>query len=320
MRRLLLSLFSCVSIGMLPAASAQSSDKTIRIVVPFGAGGVQDGLARSLNAEFGEAMKQPVIVENKAGAGGTIGTAYVAKSAPDGLTLDMAAASHNIGKYLYSKLSYDPIKDFAPAAYVGNASYVLMVPGDLPVNNVAEYIKFIKASPGKYNYSSAGNGSATHLAMAYFAGMAGLQMEHIPTKSTGEAVMEVLSGRSQGVIAANIGALGYKNDKRVKLLAVTSPGRSKFITDLPSASESGLPGYEFTSWFGLLAPAGTPKPTLDKMQAAMAETLKNPVVVERLQKQGIEHEIIDNAKFAEILNKFDKQMEQVVKMSGAKVQ
>ena len=218
------------------------------------------------------------------------------------------------------KTGYDPIKDFAPAAYVGNASYVLMVPGDLPVNNVAEYIQYIKASPGKYNYSSAGNGSATHLAMAYFTGMAGLQMEHIPTKSTGEAVMEVLSGRSQGVIAANVGALGYKNDKRVKLLGVTSPGRSKFIPDLPSIAESGLPGYEFTSWFGLLAPAATPKATLDKMQAAMAETLKNPAVIERLQKQGIEYEIIDNAKFADILNKFDKQMEQVVKMSGAKVQ
>lgn len=305
---------------LLTAGIAQAQDKTTRIVVPFAAGAVQDTLGRSLSMELGAALKQTVIVENKAGAGGTIGTAFVAKATPDGSVLDLAAASHLIAKYLYDNLTYDPLKSFAPAAYIGNASYILMVPGDLPVNSVADFIKLVKASPGKYNYASAGNGSATHLSMAYFAATAGLQMEHIPTKSTGEAVTEVLSGRAQAVIAANVAALGFKEDKRIKLLAVTSPARSKFIPDLPTVAESGLPGYEFTSWFGLLAPAGTPAATLDGIQAAMATALQTPAVIERLSKQGIETDLLTNAQFAEILKKSDVQMADVVKKSGAKVQ
>ncbi len=317
---LLSRLCSVALVSMMALGTAQGQDKTVRIIVPFAAGSVQDTLARSVNTELGAALKQTVIVDNKAGAGGTIGTALVARSTADGTVLDMAAASHVIASYLYNNLSYDPIKSFAPAAYIGTASYVLMVPGDLPVSNVVEFVNLVKASPGKYNYASAGNGSATHLSMAYMAGMAGLDMEHIPTKSTGEAVMEVLSGRAQAVIAANIAALGYRDDKRIKLLAVTSPGRSKFLPDIPSVAESGLPGYAFTSWFGLLAPAATPVATLDSIQSAVATLLKDPVVLERLAKQGIEPAILTNAEFAELLKKSDEQMALVVKKSGATAQ
>ncbi len=317
---LLSRLYSVALVSMLALGVAHAQDKTVRIIVPFAAGSVQDTLARSVNSELGAVLKQTVIVENKAGAGGTIGTALVARSAADGTVLDLAAASHVIASYLYNNLAYDPIKSFAPAGYIGTASYVLMVPGDLPVNNVVEFINLVKASPGKYNYASAGNGSATHLSMAYMAGMAGLEMEHIPTKSTGEAVMEVLSGRAQAVIAANIAALGYREDKRIKLLAVTSPGRSKFLPEIPSVAESGLPGFEFTSWFGLLAPAGTPSATLDNIQGAVATLLKDPVVLERLSKQGIEPGILTNAQFAEVLKKSDAQMALVVKKSGATAQ
>jgi hypothetical protein len=160
---LLPRLLSVLLVSLATVGQAYAQDKTTRIVVPFAAGAVQDTLGRSLNAELGVALKQTVIVENKAGAGGTIGTALVAKAAPDGSVLDLAAASHLIAGYLYDNLTYDPIKSFAPAAYIGNASYILMVPGDLPVSNVADVIKLVKASPGKYNYASAGNGSATHL-------------------------------------------------------------------------------------------------------------------------------------------------------------
>ena len=195
-----------------------------------------------------------------------------------------------------------------------------MVPADLPGSGVADFIRLVKAAPGKYNYASAGNGSATHLSMAYFAGMAGLEMEHIPTKSTGEAVMEVLSGRSQAVIAASIAALGYQQDKRVKLLAVTSAERSQFLPQVPTVAESGLPGYEFTSWFGLLAPAGTPAPVLDRLQNAMAGLLKDPDMLARLARQGLEPAILTNAQFAEVLRKSDAQMAEVVRKSGATVQ
>ena len=319
-RKILGRWLTVATLAFSLVAAAGAQDKTVRIIVPFAAGAVQDTLARSFNSELGAALGQTVIVEDKAGAGGTIGTALVAKAAPDGQTLVMAAASHVIASYLYGKLPYDPIKSFAPAAYVGLASYVLMVPGDLPVSNVAEFIKLVKAAPGKYNYASAGNGSATHLSMAYFAGMAGLDMEHIPTKSTGEAVMEVLSGRSQAVIAASIAALGYQADKRVKLLAVTSLERSQFLPQIPTVTESGLPGYEFTSWFGLLAPAGTPDPILNRLQQAMAGLLKDPVILGRLAKQGIEPAILTNAQFAEVLRKSDAQMAEVVRKSGATVQ
>ena len=311
---------AAATLALTLVAPAGAQDRTVRIIVPFAAGAVQDTLARSFNTELGAALGQTVIVEDKAGAGGTIGTALVAKAPPDGQTLVMAAASHVIARYLYGKIPYDPIGSFAPAAYAGLASYVLMVPADLPVSGVADFIRLVKAAPGKYNYASAGNGSATHLSMASFAGMAGLEMEHIPTKSTGEAVMEILSGRSQAVIAASIAALGYQQDKRVKLLAVTSAERSQFLPQVPTVAESGLPGYEFTSWFGLLAPAGTPAPVLDRLQNAMAGLLKDPDMLARLARQGIEPAILTNAQFAEVLRKSDAQMAEVVRKSGATVQ
>jgi tripartite-type tricarboxylate transporter receptor subunit TctC len=167
-----------------------------RIVVPFAAGGVQDIVARSFNAELGSLLGRTVIVENRAGAGGTIGTGSVAKSAPDGQTLILAAASHTIAGSLYSKLPYDPLKDFAPIAHIGNVDYVLLVSATVPAKTVADFVAYAKANPGKLNYASAGNGSATHLAMAYFASLAGIEMVHVPFKATGEAVNEVLTRSS----------------------------------------------------------------------------------------------------------------------------
>ena len=186
----------------LISAQAQAQPVT-RIVVPFAAGGVQDIVARSFNAELGALLGRTVIVENRAGAGGTIGTGSVAKSAPDGQTLILAAASHTIAGSLYSRLPYDPLKDFTPIAHIGNVDYVLLISAAVPAKSVAEFVSYAKANPGKLNYASAGNGSATHLAMAYFSSLAGIEMVHVPYKATGEAVNEVLAGRAQAVIAAN---------------------------------------------------------------------------------------------------------------------
>ena len=301
-------------------ASLAQSQRTARIVVPFAAGGVQDLLARAMSNELSLALGQTVIIDNKPGAGGTVGTGFVAKSAPDSGVMVMAAASHNISGSLYAKLSYDPQKDFAPMAHIGNAGYVLMIHPDVPAKNAAEFIRYAKANPGKMNYATAGVGSATHLSMAYFNGLAGIDLVHVPLKATGEAINEVISGRAHAVIAASIGALAFAKDSRIRLIGVTSPKRSKYLPEVPTIAESGLPGYQFDSWFGLLGPAATPAAEINRVHAAMDKLLKDPVILERLDKQGIEPAAMSNADFARLLAQDYERMAKVVKASGAKAE
>ncbi len=317
-RELLASSLGTALLSAVGMAQAQST-KPVRIVVPFAPGGVQDILARSFSVEMGAALGQTVIVENRAGAGGTIGNAYVARAEADGSVMVMAAASHNIAGSLYTKLTYDPQKDFAPLGHIGSASYVLMVHPDVPAKTAAEFIRHAKANPGKMNYASAGVGSATHLSMAYFNGLAGIDVVHVPLKATGEAINEVISGRAQAVIAASIGALAFAKDSRIRLLGVTSPKRSKYLPELPTLAESGLPGYQFDSWFGLLGPAGVPAEQANRIHAAVSKLLKDPVILERLDKQGIEPRDMSNADFAKLLAADYVRMAQVVKASGAKI-
>ena len=304
----------------LTAGVAAAQSNVTRIVVPFGAGGVQDILARAISAELGAALGQKVIVENRTGAGGTIGTASVAKAAPDGHTLILSAASHTINGSLYAKLPYDPIADFAGVAHIGTVEYVLMVSAGLAARTVAEFVDYARANPGKLNYATAGNGSATHLSMAYFAGLTGIDMVHVPYKATNEAVNEVLAGRSHAVIAANIGALGFVKDARVRMLGVTSAKRSKFLPELPTIAESGVPGYEFDSWLGLLGPAGTPVSMVERINAAVAALLKDPVILDRLAKQGIEPKALSPEAFNALLRADFAKMARVVKASGARVE
>ena len=298
---------------------AQTPARVARIVVPFAAGGVQDILARAISTELGTALGQPVIVENKPGAGGTVGTAFVAKAAPDSNTFVMAAASHNIAGFLYTKLAYDPQKDFAPLAHIGTAGYVLMIHPDVPAKTAADFIRYAKSNPGKMNYATAGIGSATHLSMAYFNGLAGIDLVHLPLKATGEAINEVISGRAQAVIAANIGALAFAKDSRLRLIGVTSPQRSRYLPEVPTIAESGLPGYQFDSWFGLLGPAGMPAAEVQRVNQAMAKLLKDPVILERLDKQGIEPLAMSTPDFARLLAADYERMAKVVKTSGAKI-
>ena len=295
-------------------------------MVPFAAGGVQDILARAIGAELGAELGRSVIVENRPGAGNTIGTAYVAKAAPDGSTLILAAASHTISGHLYSKLPYHPINDFTAAAHIGTVDYVLMASAAVPAKSIREFVSHAKANPGKLNYASAGNGSATHLSMAYFASLAGIEMVHVPFKATGEAINEVLAGRAHAVIAANIGALAFVKDERVRMLAATGAKRSRFLPDLPTVGESGkegaaggLAGYVFDSWLGLLAPAGTPRPALERINAAMGKLLRDPVILERLAKQGIEPQPLAVDAFGALLREDFARMARVVKASGARI-
>jgi len=302
---------------LLLATPAAAQSNVIRIVVPFAAGGVQDIVARSINAELGTALGRTVIVENRPGAGGTVGTASVAKAA-DGATLVLAGGSHTIAGALYSKLPYDPIADFTGVAYVGTLDYVLMVSSGVPSRNVKEFIAELKANPGKYNYASAGNGSASHLAMAYFCGLAGVEMVHVPFKATGEAVNEVLAGRAHAVTPANVGALPYAKDPRVRMLGSTGATRSQFLPGLPTVAES-LPGYQFDSWVAILAPATTPRSFVDQVNAAMAGLLKDPVILGRLDKQGVVPQAMSPDELNALLRADFQKMARVVKASGAKI-
>ncbi|MEI7785772.1 MAG: tripartite tricarboxylate transporter substrate binding protein [Betaproteobacteria bacterium] len=305
----------------LLSLAAQAADpwpvKPIRVVIPFTTGGVQDTLARSISNELGAALGQPVIIENRPGAGGTVASNAVAKSAPDGYTLILAAASHSINGTLYSKLNYDPVKDFVGAAYIGNTSYIMVVSASVPVKSVAEFVSYAKARPGQLNYATAGSGSATHLSMAYFSGMAGLDIVHIPTKGAGDAMTEVLAGRSQVMINANNVALPFAKDPRVRLLGVTSEKASPFVPGVEPIA-AALPGYVFDSWFGLLAPAGTPPDIVNKLNTEMGKVLKRPEVIERLTRQGIEAGSMTPEAFAQLLRQDFDRMAKVVKVSGAK--
>jgi tripartite-type tricarboxylate transporter receptor subunit TctC len=315
--------FSRVALALALALAASTpalAQRVIRIVVPFGPGAVQDTIARTFNNELGQALNASVIVENRAGAGGTIGTALVAKAAPDGNTLVLAAASHMLAGHMYAKLPYDPLKDFVGVSYLGNSGYVIAAPGNLAVNNLADYVKLLKSKPGGYNYASAGNGSATHLGMASFLAKAGAQMQHIPMKSTGDAVNETLAGRVQGVVPAVIGVVPFRQDPRIKLLAYTGTQRSRFLPELPTVAEAGVPGYKFDSWFGLLAPAAMPKAEVERMNAAMLKVLADPAVQQRFANLGVETAPMSSDEFNKLLRADWDTAATIVKVSGAKVE
>lgn len=302
------------------AATPAFAQRIIHLVVPYGPGAVQDTVARTFNAELGHAIGATVIVENRPGAGGTVGTSQVAKST-DNNTLVLAAASHTLAGHLYSKLDYDPVRNFTGISYIGNSGYVIAAPGNLGVSTLADYVKLVKGKPGQMNYASAGNGSATHLGMAYFLAKAGLEMQHVPMKSTGDAVNEVLSGRVQGVTSSLIGVMGFKNDPRMKILAYTGSQRSKFMPELPTVAEAGVPGYRFESWIGVLAPSTMPRAEADKLNAAINKVLQDPAVQQRLSTLGVEvggNQSVD--QFQKLLKDDYDQAGALVKASGARIE
>jgi len=315
-RNTLLALALAVT-GM---GAAQADQRVIRIVMPYGTGAVQDTIARAIGDELGRALDASIVIENRAGAGGTVGTAQVARAKPDGNTLVLAAASHNIAGYLYKNLSYDPYKDFTGVAYIGNTGYIILASASLNAKNTAEFIQAVKAKPGAFDYASAGNGSASHLGMASFLTAAGAQMQHIPMKSTGDAVTELLAGRVQAVTAATIGVTAYRNDPRVTFLAYTGKTRSRFAPDLPTVAESGLPGYAFDSWLGLLAPAGIAAADRDKINTAVNKVLADPKVQARLASLGVEAEAKSAAQFQALLKADFEAAGKVVSASGARVE
>lgn len=309
-------LLGAALLTMAGASAAQGSGNVARIIVPFAAGGAREMPARVIQQDLGKELGQNWIIEAKPGAGGAIGTSLVANAAPDGQTLLMAASSHFVTAALGARPAYEPVKDFAPVVLIGNQSYVMIVQSALPVKNVAELIAYAKKNPGALNYNSAGITSSTHLAGAYFASMAGIQMVHIPFKGTQEAANDVVGGRSHVVFVPSAGASVFLKESRVRILATTALKRSQTLPDIPTIAESGLPRFRFESWFGLLAPVKTPPAVVAKLNAAVNKVIAIPEVNARLMNFGIEPSPMGVAEFNKLFLNDRELMNKIVKDSG----
>ena len=310
-----LMLASLLSAG-LNKAFAQSSGNVPRIIVPFAAGGAREMPARAIQQELSQETGQNWIIESKPGAGGAIGTSFVSKAAPDGKTLLMAASSHFVTSAMGARPFYEPVKEFAPVANIGNQSYVLMVNAGVPAKTTAEFIQYAKSKPGVLNYNSAGVGSSTHLAMAYFAKTADLDIVHVPYKGTAEAVTDVSGGRGNAVIVPTAGVGVYLQDTRLRIIGITSKKRSALLPNVPTLAESGLSGFQFESWFGLLAPAATPIAIQEKLNAAINKIILNKDVKERLLALGMESPQLNLEAFNKVFLADRDLMTRIVKETG----
>ena len=315
---------------LLPlAAAAQSAwpNKPVRIVVPFAAGGTTDILARALAPELQKAFGQPFVVDNKPGAGGNNGAAEVAKAPNDGYTLLMGTVgTHAINPSLYPKMPYNHVTDFMPVTLVaGVPNVVVMNPASaqrLGVNDVPGFIKALKANPGKLNMASSGNGTSIHLAGELFKSSTGSFMLHIPYRGSGPALIDLMGGQMDVMFDNLPSAMPHIKSGKLKALAVTSAVRSTALPDLPTVAEAGGPalkGYEASSWFGLLAPAGTPTDVVQRIQQETAKALGSPALKERLQAQGAIPSGNTPAEFAKFIADETAKWAKVVKVSGAKV-
>lgn len=302
------------------AAHAQYPNKPIKMVVPFTAGGTTDILARAVAAELQKALGQSVIVENKAGAGGNIGADFVAKSPPDGYTLLMGTVgTHAINVTLYPKMPYDAVKDFVPVSLVAGVPNVLVAAPSFAANSVKELIDAAKKSPDAVTFASSGSGTSIHLSGELFKQLAGVQMTHVPYKGSSAALPDVMSGQVNVMFDNAPSVMQHIKGGKLKAIAVTSGKRSPALPNVPTIAEAGVAGFEATSWFGVLAPAGTPKDVIDKLSQSIAKSLQTPEMKERLAGQGAEAVGNTSEQFAaHIKTEIDK-WAKVVKASGARV-
>ncbi|WP_076999628.1 tripartite tricarboxylate transporter substrate binding protein [Variovorax sp. KK3] len=321
MRLIATLAFACAT-ALTPLAHADSfPDKPLSLVVPFPPGGPTDAMARTLAAEMKERLGQPMIVENRAGAGGNIGAEFVARAAADGQTLLFGTSGPlAINASLYRKIGYDPVKSFAPVIQVGHLPNILVVHPSVPAKDVKELVAYAKANPGKLSYASSGNGASSHLAGVLFNATAGVDLQHIPYKGTGPALNDLLGGQVGMSFTDVLTALPYVKAGKLRALGMASAARSQALPDVPTIAEQGLKGYDVSVFFGIVAPAGTPPDRVKKLNLAFAEVLASPKVKQQFAAQGLEP---PPATSPEQLAKFiQAQMQMwsgVVRQSGAQL-
>lgn len=323
-RRGALAVLTAAVAGPVLAQGAWPA-RPVTIVVPFAPGGTTDILARAIAPELSRALGQQFVVDNKAGAGGNVGAGIVAKAAPDGYTLLMGTVgTHGINRALYDKLPYDPIKDFAPITMVAGVPNVMVMNTEkargMGINSVADFIRYAKARPGKLNMASSGNGTSIHLAGELFKSQAGIYMVHFPYRGSGPALLDMVSGNMDVMFDNLPSSMPQIKAGKLKALAVTSRERSAALPEVPTIEEAtGFKGFDATSWFGLLAPAGTPAEIVNRIQQEVAKALNSPAIKEKLLTQGAIPSGNSPADFARHIDAEHRKWAQVVKVSGAKV-
>jgi len=294
--------------------------RTVRVVIGLAPGGGTDLQARLFAQKLSENLGRPFVVENRTGAGGTIAYAQVAKSPPDGYTLMGVTSGYTITPAVYSKLPYDPVKDFAPISLVAQAPFLLLTHPSLPVRSVKDLLALARAKPAMLDCGSAGHGSSTHMAYELFRTMAGVNIAHIPYKGTGPALIDAMAGQVHMLFGNVLSSLTHVKTGRLRALAVTTAKRSMVLPDLPTVSESGVPGYENSTWFGLLAPAGTPAAVLNKLNAELVKASQSPDIVDRLAPDGGEPVGSTPEQFGRHLALEIARWRKVVKDAGMKVE
>ena len=321
MKKLLQGMLFALGLALGSCAWAQAfPSKTVRIVVPFPPGGGTDVIARVLAQKLTDAWGQQVIVDNKAGASGTIGSELVAKAAADGYTLLLTATHHAINLGMYKQLPYDTLRDFVPVAYIAASPNLLLLHPSVPANNLQELIAYIKSKPGGLNYASSSVGGATHLTGELFKTAAGIQLQHIPYKGAAPAMTDLLGGQVPMMFDVISTALAHVRSGRLKAIAVTSAKRTTVMPEVPTVAESGIPGFEAISWFGLYAPAATPKDTVNRLNAEFNRVLQLPDVREKLAAQGAEPIAMTPEQFAAYLRAEIAKWSKAIKDSGAKAE
>ena len=321
MRRWLFSsALAAASLACASAAFPQAwPSRPVRMVVPLSPGGFADVPARIIAPRLSTALGHQVFVENKPGAGGTIGADFVAKSKPDGYTLLFTGTPHVISAWLYKSLPYDSVKDFAPVSLVASGPYVVVVNPLLQVGSVPELVAAAKAQPGKIDFASSGNGSAQHLVGALFNTMAGIDLNHVPYKGSGPAMQDLLSGQVKVSFAGIPNVMPHVKAGRLRALAVTTPQRSPDLPDVPTVAEAGVPGYEATLWLNIAAPAGTPPEIVQRMYAETAKVLQDPEVQQGFRAAGVEPSVLDPEALGAFIRSEHEKWGKVVRDTGATV-
>jgi tripartite-type tricarboxylate transporter receptor subunit TctC len=320
-RQTLTALFlGAILITPLTAAAQQYPTKAIRFVVPFAPGGGTDIIGRVVAQALNDALGQPVVVDNRGGAGSTLGTEIVAKSPADGYTILFGNISLAFNATLYTKLRYDTIRDLAPISLSAVQPNILVIHPGLPAKNLKEFIELARAHPGKYNYASAGTGSGTHLAAELLKLQTKIDIVHVPYKGTGPALTDLLGGQINMMVSTFASALPHVKSGRMRALGVTTVKRSPAAPDVPTLIEGGVAGYDYSTWYGLLAPAGTPKPIIDMLNATNRKVLARDDIKQKLESQGVDPIVNTPAEFSTYMKSETEKWGKVVKATGAKAE